>query len=135
MSTTTYYPTELTDTVAAQAQTAQTQSRFDTIAANMATSTGTDPFATAAPKKKRYITVLVHMPHVAKYGKDSTMSLTYGCSFDVKIGDTVLCPPTPLHSKWTKGMVTDLTGTGYRGRVKYVAKIGAKTSKQKVGVQ
>lgn len=67
-----------------------------------------------------FVTVRVHLPHVAKYGQAPTMALTYGCTFDVAIGDTVLCPPTPRHPKWTKGEVIALTGSGYRGRVKHI---------------
>jgi hypothetical protein len=66
------------------------------------------------------------MPHVQKYGKRAKMSLTYACSFDVAVGDHVLCPPTRLNAKWTPGVVTALNSNGYRGPVKYVAAAGAK---------
>jgi hypothetical protein len=82
--------------------------------------------ARLAKPKKSYITVLVTMPHVKKYGKKPVMSLTYGCSFAVAVGDPVLCPPTRLNPQWTRGIVTDLEGSGYRGPVKYVAAFGAK---------
>jgi hypothetical protein len=72
------------------------------------------------------ITVRVTMPHVKKYGKNPTMSLTYACSFDVQVGDLVLCPPTRLNPKWTQGVVTELGPNGYRGPVKYVAALGRK---------
>ncbi len=70
------------------------------------------------------VAVRVEMPHVAQYGKKSTMDLTYGCSSPVAVGDTVLCPPTRLNQKWTRGTVLavhhDVDAAGYRGRVKYV---------------
>lgn len=113
-----YYPTQLTDELAAE-----TRKSFDEIVAGVAApSEAAAP--RNAPKQNRYITVLVNMPHVKKYGKGPTMSLTYGCSFVVVVGDHVLCPPTRLNPKWTRGIVTDLEANGYRGRVKYVAPLG-----------
>ncbi|MFF2053687.1 hypothetical protein ACFVU2_18940 [Leifsonia sp. NPDC058194] len=73
-----------------------------------------------------FITVRVTMPHVQKYGKNPTMLLAYACSFAVKVGDPVLCPPTRLNPKWTRGIVTQLTAGSYRGPVKYVAALGKK---------
>lgn len=72
------------------------------------------------------ITVLLDLPHLKKYGRESTRELVYGCSFPVAVGDQVRCPPTPLYSKWTTGVVTALSGRQYRGRVKYVRKIKTK---------
>ena len=72
------------------------------------------------------ITVRVTMPHVKKYGKPPTMSLTYACSFPVVVGDRVLCPPTRLNPKWTQGVVIGLKANGYRGPVKFVAALGRK---------
>lgn len=73
-----------------------------------------------------FITVRVTMPHLQKYGKNPTMLLAYACSFAVKVGDRVLCPPTRLNPKWTQGVVTQLTAGGYRGPVKFVAELGRK---------
>lgn len=79
---------------------------------------------TTSPKsvnpKRRFISVLVVMPHVAKYGQNKVMTLTYGCTFDVKLGDPVWCPPTRLNGAWIKGSVKSLDPTGYNGPVKYV---------------
>lgn len=47
----------------------------------------------------------------------------YGCNFPVAVGDQVLCPPTPLYSEWTTGVVTALDGRQYRGCVKHVRKV------------
>ena len=75
-----------------------------------------------SPENNR-ITVMVDMPHVRKYGhRETTRELVYGCSFPVKKGDTVLCPPTPRNKKWSTGVVVSLDGRGYKGRVKYVKK-------------
>lgn len=70
------------------------------------------------------ITVLLELPHLAKYGRETTVELVYGCTFLVEVGDAVLCPPTPRGSNtWTTGVVTALDGKGYEGPVKYVRKI------------
>lgn len=71
--------------------------------------------------KRRFISVLVVMPHVARYGQRKVMTLTYGCTFDVKVGDSVWCPPTKVNKNWTRGSVKALDPTGYAGPVKYVA--------------
>jgi hypothetical protein len=76
----------------------------------------------AVPEKNR-ISVLLDLPHLEKYGHQRTRELVYGCNFPVAVGDQVLCPPTPLCSKWTTGVVTGLDGGQYRGRVKHVRKI------------
>jgi len=81
--------------------------------------------ATAAKPKRTLVTVEVTMPHVADYGREPTMRLTYGVSFSVEVGDTVLCPPTRLNPKWTKGVVTALEAGDYRGPVKYLGQVGA----------
>jgi hypothetical protein len=120
MSTSTLHQTTLTEEVATEKQ--QT---FDAIVAGMVARSEAVA-ARSSKAEKRYITVLVTMPHVKKYGQKPTMSLTYGCSFAVTVGDQVLCPPTRLHAKWTRGVVTNLEGSGYRGPVKYVAALGAK---------
>lgn len=74
------------------------------------------------PKHDR-ITVMLDLPHLKRYGHQTTRELTYGCSFPVQVGDVVRCPPTPLYGHWTTGVVTALEANGYRGRVKYVRKI------------
>lgn len=69
------------------------------------------------------ITVLLELPHLANYGRETTVELVYGCTFLVAVGDVVLCPPTPRGpSTWTAGVVTALDGKGYAGPVKYVRK-------------
>lgn len=78
---------------------------------------------------RRFITVLVVMPHVGQYNKKKVMTLTYGCTFDVQVGDAVLCPPTRLNKNWTKGSVKSLDGTGYSGPVKYVVPVNKSTPK------
>lgn len=117
----TFYPSKLTDELAAE-----TRRSFDKIVADMAAPAAGAVTKRDSKPKKRYITVLVTMPHVKKYGKAPTMQLTYGCSFAVVVGDKVLCPPTRLNPKWTTGVVTDLEANGYRGPVKYVAAFGGK---------
>lgn len=92
---------------------------FDAIVGNL-TLTVIDK--RAVPGKNR-ITVLLDLPHLEKYGHQRTRELVYGCNFPVAVGDQVLCPPTPLYSKWTTGVITALDGRQYRGRVKYVRKI------------
>lgn len=75
---------------------------------------------TSVNPQRRFISVLVVMPHVSKYGQKKVMTLTYGCTFEVKVGDPVWCPPTRLNGKWIKGSVKSLDPTGYAGPVKYV---------------
>lgn len=74
------------------------------------------------PEKNR-ISVLLDLPHLEKYGHQRTHELVYGCNFAVVVGDQVLCPPTPLYSKWTTGVVTALDGGRFRGRVKHVREV------------
>lgn len=86
------------------------------------TLTVVDQDLRTAPEEGR-ITVLVDLPHLPKYGHQSTRELVYGCSFAVKVGDMVKCPPTPLYSQWSTGVVMALDGRGYAGPVKFVQKI------------
>lgn len=74
------------------------------------------------------IRVMVDMSHLQRYGHETTRELVYGCSFPVKVGDAVLCPPPPRgDGTWPTGVVVALDGNGYKGPVKYVRKIeGAK---------
>lgn len=73
--------------------------------------------------KRRRISVMVNMEHVSHYGhEDTMMELTYGCDFEVKVGDTVECPPSNYWPHWRTGVVTALDVTGYKGRVKNVRK-------------
>jgi hypothetical protein len=125
MAKPTFYPTTLTEDLAVNSR-EETRYQFDTIVADL-----TAPVADSNPrvsdaKLRTFVTVRVNMPHVAKYGKPSIMELTYGCSFVVRVGDRVLCPPTRLNPKWTTGVVKDLAANGYRGPVKYIAPLGAK---------
>lgn len=106
MANTTYYPTLLTEELVKQAESKTPQPR------------------------RRYITVLVQMPHLRKYGKNPMMRLTYGADFPVSPGDTVLCPPTRLEPRWTKGTVVELDPGSYRGPVKYVRPINQPTGKR-----
>lgn len=73
----------------------------------------------------RRITVLISFP--GPRGQHRTLELTYGCRFEVAIGDAVDCPPTPYRSNWTVGMVVALHGNGYQGKVKYVEPVGTHT--------
>jgi len=91
---------------------------FDEIVASLGL---TAPDERTRPEHDR-ITVLLDLPHLRRYGHEPTRELVYGCSFPVKVGDLVSCPPTPLHRAWTTGVVVALTGNGYKGRVKYVRK-------------
>lgn len=70
------------------------------------------------------IRVMVDMSHLQRYGRETTVELVYGCSFPVKVGDAVLCPPAPRgDGNWMTGVVVALDGNGYKGPVKYVRKI------------
>lgn len=86
----------------------------------------------AAPEQqpKQLVTVEVVMPHVEKFGRDPRMRLTYITTFDVELGQTVLCPPTRLNSRWTKGRVVALDGGGYTGYLKHIAPLGSKTRRK-----
>lgn len=70
------------------------------------------------------IVVLLELPHLAKYGRETAVELVYGCTFSVAVGDVVLCPPTPRGpSEWTAGVVVSLDGKKlYTGPLKYVRK-------------
>lgn len=74
--------------------------------------------------KDRRITVMLHLPYLADYGMPTTIEPVYGCTFQVKIGDAVSCPPTPRgDGSWNTGVVVALDGRGYDGPVKYVRPI------------
>lgn len=76
------------------------------------------------------VTVEVTMDHLAEYGRPKTVRLAYGAKFFVHVGQHVLCPPTRLNSKWTRGKVVAINEPGdYAGRVKYVAPLGRRTKK------
>lgn len=78
------------------------------------------------PEEDDHITVMLNLPHLAKYGRPTTVELVYGCTFPVAVGDAVLCPPTPRgEPTWTTGVVVALDGRGYKGPVKYVRKINS----------
>ncbi|OAV62815.1 hypothetical protein [Enteractinococcus helveticum] len=79
-------------------------------------------------QEDRRITVLINFPK--RYGPGRTVELTYGCDFDVSIGNAVDCPPTPYQDSWTVGMVVALNANGWRGRVKYVQPVGTHTGGQ-----
>jgi hypothetical protein len=86
--------------------------------------------ASPLPEDAR-ITVLLELPHLASYGRETTVELVYGCTFMVATGDVVLCPPTPRGpSAWTAGVVVALDGKGYQGPVKYVRKHESKKEGQ-----
>jgi hypothetical protein len=126
MATPTYYPTTLTEELAAESRKSFEKIIADMTTSGCAASPVTTASHTAAKPRKHFITVRVTMPHVKKYGKKPEMSLTYGCSFDVCVGDQVRCPPTRLNTKWALGVVTDIEADrlgGYRGPVKYVAAV------------
>lgn len=82
--------------------------------------------STAKVPDKNRITVLLELPHLARFGRETTVELVYGCTFAVAVGDPVACPPTTHNSTWTTGVVTALDGGRYRGRVKHVRKINSK---------
>lgn len=76
---------------------------------------------TVARTGARLITVSVRMPHLARYGRPTVTTLTYGATFPVRIGQVVLCPPTRLNPEWTQGRITALDPDTYSGKLKYVA--------------
>lgn len=71
------------------------------------------------------VTVEVYTPHSANNPKLVRRILLYGAKFPVRVGQTVLVPPTQLQPKWSRGKIiaTDAT-TKYRGKIKYVAPLG-----------
>jgi hypothetical protein len=74
--------------------------------------------------RDRRITVMLHLPYLKDYGMPEIIYPVYGCDFQVEIGDSVLCPPTPRgDGSWNVGVVVALEGKGYAGPVKYVRKI------------
>ena len=73
------------------------------------------------------ITDMVEMSHLQRYGRETTRELVYGCTFPVKLGDEVLCPPAPRgDGKWAVGVVVALDGKGYKGPVRHVRKMEGK---------
>lgn len=73
------------------------------------------------------VTVEVTMPHVGRYGRETTMTLVYGARFPVRPGMRVLCPPTRLNDKWSIGRVVAIDEqTDYTGKIKYIAQLGRK---------
>lgn len=70
------------------------------------------------------IEVRVEMPHTQHYGHEGSVRyLTYGCGFPVRIGDTVMCPPTRLWPKWSEGIVVSIGTSTYAGPVKDVKEV------------
>jgi hypothetical protein len=61
------------------------------------------------------VTVLIHHPKMPQ-----SSEVTYGCKFEVAVGDAVLCPPSPLWPEPFTGIVTALTGGTYSGPIKYL---------------
>jgi len=98
---------------------AEVDRQFEEIAKNFTVI----ELSTAKVPEKNRITVLLDLPELARFGRETTLELVYGCNFAVTVGDPVLCPPTPHNNTWTVGVVTALDGGQYRGRVKHVRKI------------
>lgn len=111
----TYAPHELTDDLAKAAEAERTGTPV---------LHGNSMPGKSAQPGRMFITVAVKMPHVTKYNRKPEMRLTYGTRYVVQVGDIVLCPPTRLNPKWTRGVVIDLSPSGYRGPVKYVKPLG-----------
>ena len=86
--------------------------------------------STAKVPEKNRITVLLDLPELARFGRETTLELVYGCNFAVALGDLVSCPPTPHNNTWTTGVVTALDGGRYRGQVKHVRKINPKPTQE-----
>ncbi|MCB5280341.1 hypothetical protein [Arthrobacter sp. ES1] len=97
----------------------ETDKQFELIAKNFTVI----ELSTAKVPEKNRITVLLDLPELARFGRETTLELVYGCNFAVAVGDLVSCPPTPHNNTWTTGVVTALDGGRYRGRVKHVRKI------------
>lgn len=97
----------------------ETDQQFEEIARNF---TVIDLTTARVPEKNR-ITVLLDLPQLARFGRETTLELVYGCNFAVSVGELVSCPPTPHNNTWTTGVVVALDGGQYRGRVKNVRKI------------
>lgn len=76
--------------------------------------------ATAVAKGATLVTVEATMAHLARYGRDTAVRLTYAAKFPVRFGMRVLLPPTPSHPQWTKGRIVAV-GNDYTGKVKYLA--------------
>jgi len=74
------------------------------------------------PKDDRVV-VLVDMPHVAQWGRETTMELVYRAPFEVAVGDAVVCPPSPLsQGQEFTGVVVSLDARAhpYKGPVRDV---------------
>jgi hypothetical protein len=97
----------------------ETDKQFEEIAKNFTVI----ELSTAKVPEKNRITVLLDLPELARFGRETTLELVYGCNFAVSLGDLVSCPPTPHSNRWTTGVVVALDGGQYRGRVKHVRKI------------
>ena len=72
------------------------------------------------PKDDRVV-VLVDMPHVAQWGRETTMELVYRAPFEVAVGDAVVCPPAPLsRGEEFTGVIVSLDARThpYQGSVK-----------------
>lgn len=96
---------------------------FDALLAGMATADSVPYDVRRTPGNDR-IRVLIKLPHRRQYGHDSnTLEITYGCAFEVAVGDLVRCPPTPRHDQWSTGLVIGLHDGGHHGTVKYVQHI------------
>lgn len=80
----------------------------------------------SSAKPVNYVQVEVVMPHVRKYNRQPIMRLIYAAAFPVHVGQSVLCPPTRLHRKWTKGTIIALGRGKYTGPVKHLAQLGAR---------
>jgi hypothetical protein len=98
---------------------AETDKQFEEIAKNFTVI----ELSTAKVPEKNRITVLLDLPQLAQFGRETTLELVYGCNFAVAVGELVSCPPTPYKASWTTGVVVALDGGHYRGRVKHVRKI------------
>lgn len=75
---------------------------------------------------RRLVLVSVNMPHLKQYRRAESQQFVYYADFPVSVGQLVLCPPTKLHPKWTKGVVVKLDPKHYHGYVKPVRAAGAR---------
>lgn len=78
------------------------------------------------------VIVKVYMPHLAQYGKPTTLKLTYAIKGDVAVGDRVVVPPTKLCRTWSKGTVVGFDDGSYHGYIKYCKRINTQNNTARV---
>lgn len=69
----------------------------------------------SSPDEEQRVIVMIQHPKMPM-----PMESVYGCRFPVQAGDSVLCPPAPLHPEPFVGVVVGFGDNGYTGPLKYL---------------